>query len=331
MADITYQKNPDLQFVIKDERCKGNLKVNGRFVDPYRKMNVSFRTFLRWRSQKNPWKEEKENENYSGKWTDCTAFIHDRRDGLVWLGHATFLFRLHGELWITDPLLFSLPLMKRYTPLPLPFRELIHIRHVLLSHAHRDHCDEKSLRSLSSNNSFRMYVPLNVGKVIRPFLPHHPITEFGWYQTLTAPSGVRITFLPAQHWSNRFPWDNNQTLWGSFMIESDAARIYFGGDSGYTQHYADIRAVFPPPHLALLGIGAYDPPFMMQYSHMNPEEAFQACAVLQAEKLFPMHYSVLDLSDEPMGQPLQRIQHVFREKNKESQLLDLHPGQVYYF
>lgn len=330
MAEKTYQKNPDLDFVVEDNRCLGNCKINGRFVDPYRKMNVSFRTFLKWRSAKNPWKEEKENENYTGSWTDCTAFIHDKRDGIVWLGHATFLIRLNGELILTDPLLFSLPLMKRYTPLPILPRELIHIRHVLLSHAHRDHCDEKSLTTIGRNNPFRFYVPLNVGRIVKPFLPHHPVTEFGWYQTTQLADGIRITFLPAQHWSNRFPWDNNQTLWGSFMLESENHRIFFGGDSGYSQHYADIRSLFSPPHVALLGIGAYDPSYMMQYSHMNPEEAFRAFLDLGAEKMFPMHYGVIDLSDEPMGQPLQRIRAVFQSHQRKNQLLDFIPGQVYY-
>lgn len=331
MAVKTHKKNDELAFLVKDHRSVGNLMINGRFVDPYKKMDMGFKKFLKWQSSRNIYKEEKENEGFIGPWSDATEFLISKKDGMVWLGHATFLLRLNEVLFITDPMLFKLPIMKRYTKLPLDPKELLHIQYVLLSHAHRDHCDQKSLTFLHRSNKFHLLTSLNTSSVVKGFISGLKSTEFGWYQTLNINDGIKITFLPTQHWSNRFPWDNNKTLWGSFMLETESKTIYFGGDSGFTKHHEDIAALFPNIDISILGIGAYEPDFIMSYSHMNPEEAFATHKILKSKHLFPMHYACFDLSDEPLGQPLKRIKAAFDAEGRNSELLDYEPGKILYF
>ena len=39
-----------------------------------------------------------------------------------------------------------------------------------------------------------------------------------WYDEIKI-NDIKITFVPAVHWSKRSLWDTNKTLWGSFLIE----------------------------------------------------------------------------------------------------------------
>jgi len=55
-----------------------------------------------------------------------------------------------------------------------------------------------------------------------------------------------------------------------------------------------------------LPIGAYDPPSGREV-HMNPEQAVEAFARLQAQQLIPMHYGSFRLSFEPVDEPLERL------------------------
>jgi L-ascorbate metabolism protein UlaG (beta-lactamase superfamily) len=58
--------------------------------------------------------------------------------------------------------------------------------------------------------------------------------------------------------------------------------------------------------IALLPIGAYDPPTGREV-HMNPEEAVKAFTELQARTLVPMHYGTFRLGYEPLNEPLERL------------------------
>lgn len=43
--------------------------------------------------------------------------------------------------------------------------------------------------------------------------------------------GVKITFVPAQHWTSRHPFDRNTCLWGGFSMVSKNYRFLFTGDT----------------------------------------------------------------------------------------------------
>jgi len=73
---------------------------------------------------------------------------------LAWLGHSTVLINFFGVTILTDPVLFPrvgirLPGItigpKRLTAPALRFHELPHIDLILLSHAHFDHLDLRTL------------------------------------------------------------------------------------------------------------------------------------------------------------------------------------------
>jgi L-ascorbate metabolism protein UlaG (beta-lactamase superfamily) len=119
---------------------------------------------------------------------------------------------------------------------------------------------------------------------------------------------LRITLVPAQHWSMRMPWDRNRRLWGGFVFESPEGCVYHAGDTAMREEtFLEIGRRFPRLGWAMLPIGAYDPPWFMQPQHMGPEEAARAFELLGAERLLAMHWGTFRLTDEPLHEPPERL------------------------
>jgi L-ascorbate metabolism protein UlaG (beta-lactamase superfamily) len=64
----------------------------------------------------------------------------------------------------------------------------------------------------------------------------------------------------------------------------------------------------------MLPIGAYDPPWFMQAQHMGPEEAVRAIETLGAHTLSAMHWGTFKLTDEPQGEPPERLRAFWAER-----------------
>jgi len=231
----------------------------------------------------------------------------------VWLGHASFLLRVKGVSLVFDPVLYSSVGLRHRHPLPCRPQDVRAIDYLLLSHAHRDHLDERTIRTLAAQNPrLQVLGPLGAAGLLRGWLPRLPVQEAGWWQQFDLGPGApfELYYLPASHWSRRGLLDLNEILWGSFLLKTDDRLLYFGGDSSYGDHFEQIEQAFGPIDIALLPIGAYKPPFMMHQSHMNPHEAAKAANVLRAGHLVPMHYGTFDLSDEPASEPLRLLTEV---------------------
>lgn len=305
----TYYLNPKLK--IKKKDWPGNKIINGQFANGEELFKPSFLKVFKWKLSRNPQKTEKEKDTYVPTVTPHPNLFTSADDAIVWLGHATFLIRLNGFNFLTDPILFDLPFIKRRTALPCPAEAIRNIDFLLLSHGHRDHLDEKSLRQLYQQNpSVKVMVPLKMGGLLNKMVPNLVYQEAGWYQEYTLPleTGVTVTYLPASHWHRRALTDINQVLWGSFLLRTPTKQIFFAGDTAYKDHFREIKALFGSPDIAILPIGAYKPGYMMEKSHLNPQEAVQAFNDLGSQTFIPMHYGTFDLSDEPPGEPVRLMQ-----------------------
>jgi L-ascorbate metabolism protein UlaG (beta-lactamase superfamily) len=217
--------------------------------------------------------------------------------------------------------------MKRKTPLPVDIANIAS-DYILISHGHYDHLDQRTLAQLQGT-SLTALVPLKIGPIVHAANPAIQIQEAGWYQQFKT-DDITITLLPAKHWNRRTLFDFNQTLWGSFLIQTKTHTIYFAGDTGYTGHFKEIAALVGPIDYAILPIGAYEPSFIMQPSHLNPEEALQAFEDLGAKHLIPMHYGTFDLSDEPLGEPIQRLNQLLHERHLEPKVIIPDVGDPWY-
>lgn len=296
--------NPKLKFI--KEGYEGNILENGRFVNEDKDFGAGFSKVLQWMFSKNPHRAEKKKNTYRLTPAPDASIFKDGADAFVWLGHASFLFRIHNKRILTDPCLYDLPGIKRQFASPFRTGELKGIDYILLSHSHRDHFDTRSMREIVKQNpNVKILCPLKMTAMIRRVGGKH-ITEAGWYQEFSGDdSGIRFAFLPAKHWNRRFVHDTNRELWGAFWIGTKQHSIYFAGDTAYHSHFADAKKILPPLTHAFLPIGAYKPNFMMKSSHTSPQEAIQAFHDLGAKKFIPMHYGTYDLSDEPLSEPME--------------------------
>ena len=143
------------------------------------------------------------------------------------------------------------------------------------------------------------------------------VVELGWWESHQI-GDLKITLVPAQHWSMRAPWDKNKRLWGGFVYESPEGTSYHAGDTAWSEGvFKAIGERFPKIDWAMLPIGAYDPTWFMSRQHMGPEEAGRAWELLGAKNFVAMHWGTFKLTDEPLGEPPERLRAWWAEQKHD--------------
>ena len=230
---------------------------------------------------------------------------------IAWIGHATFIIKLGNTTIITDPV-FSKnagPLIfgpKRFTKPALKLREIPQIDLFLLTHNHYDHQDMSTIRKFPFKKA-KVMVPLKLGKYFKTN-GYRDINEMDWYEEIKVNENLKVTFLPAVHWSKRSLTDTNKTLWGNFLIEYNGKKILFACDTGVGDIYKDLGNQYGPIDLTIINIGAYNFYPIMPYKdksiyHTNPEEALSIGRDLKTKKILGMHWGTFVLSLEPIMEP----------------------------
>lgn len=303
---IEYKINTNLKVIRPD--WKGNTFIDGEFANNGTKdLQITPFDILKWKLSKNPQAKEKKADKFALEVHNNTDFLKSKEDMIVWLGHATFFIRINGKTIITDPIFYSMPMVKRLVGLPCAVSDLKGIDYILLSHGHRDHFDKKTVIALHENNpNIEALVPLELNE----FFDDEGIScqQAGWYQKFETAEGVEIYFMPAKHWNRRGILDFNKTLWGSFVIKANGKTIYFAGDTSYGEHFSEINKLFGSIDYCLMPVGAYKPDYIMKESHITPNEALVAFNDLKGKTFIPMHYATYDLADEPLGEPIRILQ-----------------------
>ncbi|MFT3802554.1 MAG: MBL fold metallo-hydrolase [Burkholderiaceae bacterium] len=240
------------------------------------------------------------------------------------LGHSTLLMKLRGQWWLTDPVFSdrASPMQffgpRRFHPPPIPIDELPPIRAVILSHDHYDHLDRAAIRALAGKVAL-FVTPLGVGDRLADWgIARDRIRQFDWWQQ-TEVDGLRLTATPAQHFSGRGLGDGNRTLWVSWVIEDEGGngsgglRVFFSGDSGYFDGFAEIGRRFGPFDLTLIENGAYDPRW--PYVHMHPPHTVQAHLDLRGAWLMPIHNGTFDLAMHAWDDPFEQVLRAAAERD----------------
>ena len=156
------------------------------------------------------------------------------------------------------------------------------------------------------------------------------VDEIDWWQSIPLSPQVKITLVPAQHFSARTPWDRNKTLWGGFVISGPSGNVYYAGDTGYGPHFHEIARRFSPIRVALLPISPFrtrkskDPsPPQFSIVHMGPSEAVQAHMDLKAHLSIAAHFQVFQLGWDGFDDAVNELASALKE-------WDLKPERLYY-
>jgi L-ascorbate metabolism protein UlaG (beta-lactamase superfamily) len=252
---------------------------------------------------------------------------NDARITLAWIGHATVLINFFGIKILTDPVLFSrigirLPGFtigpKRLTAPALDFHELPKIDIVLLSHAHFDHLDLRTLHRFDKNTS--VITAPNTRDLLR-WTSLRDITELRWGERKslkTAVGDIDTIAFAVKHWGARTQRDIHRGYNG-YLLERNARRILFAGDTALTNSFAELRE-YGPIDLAIMSIGAYNPWIP---SHCTPEQAIEMANAAGAQFIVPVHHQTFRLSFEPLREPIERFEHALRAQSDRIALREI--------
>jgi N-acyl-phosphatidylethanolamine-hydrolysing phospholipase D len=239
------------------------------------------------------------------------AAVTSGTDVAVWIGHATWAFRLAGSLVVTDPI-WSRTIsgaVGRLVAPGVPLADMPAPDVVLVTHDHRDHMDLPTLARLGDTPTF----VCGLGNGKRLARGDRKVIELDWWeQTVVGP--LTITFVPARHWSMRMPWNRNDSLWGGFVIRGAGGAVYHSGDTAWGDHFAEIGSRAGPIDWAMLPIGGYSPRWFMEPQHSDPVEAGRAFEALGARELFAMHWGTFRLTDEAIGEPPELLRAWWAER-----------------
>jgi L-ascorbate metabolism protein UlaG (beta-lactamase superfamily) len=289
---------------------------------------------LRWQffGKRSPW--PKTIPAHSGIRPDL------RVDGLriTAIGHASLLIQVAGINILVDPVWSerTSPFRRigpvRRNPPAVALEDLPPIHAVLVTHNHYDHMDTATISALWQTHKPMVISPLGNDAVIRKDAPGVQVQTGDWWQSFALSDQVRATIVPAYHWSARSLGDRRFALWGGFVLDTPAGRIYCAGDTAWRDGkiFSEIRNRCGEPLVAVLPIGAYDPRWFMNTQHTNPAEAVQIATTIGAQHLLGVHWATFQLTDEPWDEPAKLLDAAMGERKSASLTAQaLRPGDIW--
>jgi L-ascorbate metabolism protein UlaG (beta-lactamase superfamily) len=218
----------------------------------------------------------------------------DDEINIAWIGHATILINFYGKIILTDPTFFEgvglyisgFILGPRRATLPaLTIDEIPQPDIVLISHAHMDHMDYKTLKAFTE-----MYP----GKLdcITAFNTKDVIGDLQWK------SLQEMRYPGEKDRANGFVKDGRS--YNAYILERSGKKILFGGDTTFMDKFKQHKN--EAVDIAIVPIGGYNP---MRSQHCTPEEALVMAEYhLGAKYFIPMHCKTFD-SGKDLLEPLE--------------------------
>lgn len=288
---------------------------------------------FKWALTENPeeWQQLSRDDVTIGEAPKPSA--NDGEISITFVNHATFLIQVGECNILTDPVWskraspFQWIGPKRMRPPGINFEDLPQIDFVFISHNHYDHLDIHTVKKLSSTHDPLFVVPLGVSHYLKKHGVHR-IAELGWWQDKHIADSLRVTSVPAQHFSGRGLSDRDKTLWCGYILETTAGTLYFAGDTGYDGIFTEIGRRFDID-LSFIPIGAYKPRWFMNPIHVDPEQAVQIHKEVNSSQSIGMHFGTFPLGDEGMHEPQADLKKA-REKHNipHSKFYTLEEGET---
>lgn len=239
------------------------------------------------------------------------------QDVLIWLGHSSLYIQNSGKRILVDPVLVSASPVSffnkafkgtnGYQPTDLP-----NIDYLILTHDHWDHLDYNTMKNLKDRTQ-KVICPLGVGAHLKRWgFDVSKIIEMDWNDAEQLDENIKITALPARHFSGR-GLTSNKSLWASFMLQSPIGNIYLSGDSGYDTHFQDIKKQFGNIDLAVMENGQYNEDW--KDIHILPHKLVTAVKELNPKRLMTIHNSKYALARHTWYDPLEKISEASKQNN----------------
>jgi len=241
----------------------------------------------------------------------------DDEINIAWIGHATLLINFYGKIILTDPTFFEgvglyvggFILGPRRATLPaLTIDEIPQPDIVLISHAHMDHMDYKTLKDFTEKYPGKLdcITAFNTKDVIDD-LQWNSLQELDWLEELNL-NDVKLKALEVKHRGARYPGEKDRAngfvtdgrSYNAYILERSGKKILFGGDTTFMDKFKLHKS--KSVNIAIMPIGGYNP---MRSQHCTPEEALVMAEYhLGAKYFIPMHCKTFD-SGKDLYEPLE--------------------------
>ena len=306
----------------------------------------TLKEFKQWREQR---RSKVKDYSYTvPKHPPELDYLHANRaeTTITWIGHSTFFIQYHGLNIVTDPVWAEKMGFQRRLGAPgIPIQDIPPLDVVLISHSHYDHLHLASLRKLITAKTLLIVPDGLKRKMVRKGF--HRCHEMKWWEHITL-GGIKITFVPAQHWTRRTLFDTNTSHWGGYVLEKNHPAVVSSDESAATREDYDSEksraagtntlerssiddSSGDPPVIYFVGdtgyfqgfktigerfdigvtlmpIGAYEPEWFMTSQHVTPEEALQGFVETGSQLMVPMHYGTFKLADDTPKEALDRME-----------------------
>jgi L-ascorbate metabolism protein UlaG (beta-lactamase superfamily) len=195
---------------------------------------------------------------------------------ITWLGHSTVLVESAGVRVLTDPVLRPRLLhLRRVDGGAVVPRD---VDAVLVSHAHYDHLDVRSLRLVGAPT---IVVPKGARHIVAK-ARSRTIVELEAGEQISI-GGLAVRATPAAHDGRRHPLAPVVPPLGFLLTGS--TRVYFAGD---TDLFEGMRDLAEGLDLALLPISGWGP--RVPAGHLDPRRAAEALRLLRPRVAIPIHW-----------------------------------------
>ncbi|MBM7866789.1 MBL fold metallo-hydrolase [Heliobacterium gestii] len=226
-----------------------------------------------------------------------------------WVGHSTWIIEFQGVRLLTDPIFTDrVALLRRRVAPAIDPKGIVDLDGVLVTHAHVDHLDPRSLRRLPKGTP--LLLPEGDERPVSGVpLPLVPMSGYGAYRL----KDVQVTAFASNHGGHRQSQPTSrETL--LYLLQKNNCSIAFFGDTAFAPALAEaVRTACPGGvNAAFIPIGCYVPE-TFHSDHATPEEMLQMALAMGARTIIPMHYETFILSEEPIDEPLQRLMAAAKE------------------